>query len=151
MPPHNDLTAAKRESFIALLYEGRSVSFACEAVGLARSFVYDLKDRDAEFRKDWTDAQLLGHKHRCDKIEDTMFQRAMEGFVEETKRNGKVIKSVTKVDNGLLIELARGHMPEKYRQNHKVQGEVGLSEDLKRVIEAVQASPTSSIDSLLKS
>lgn len=150
VPPRNDLTAAKREAFLALLYEGRTVSHAAATVGLARSFVYDLKDRDETFAAEWQEQQRLGLLHRCDVIEDTMFERAINGYEEKHAKDGKVFKTVTKVDNNLLVKLAEAEMPKKYRNNVKVEGEVGVSDDLKALIDAVQNADSSSIDSLVK-
>lgn len=147
--PHNDMTAAKRESFLSLLYDGFSVSKAAKVVSLARSFVYDLRDRDEEFAKAWKKNQLLGHKHRCDLIEDAIWKRAMDGYEEETKRNGKVVKSVTKVDNNLLARLAEAEMPDKYGRV-KVDATIGLDDDLKAMIEKAQQSDSSRLDSLVK-
>ena len=76
---------ALRAGFLTELAEGAAVSRAVEAVGMGVSGLYALRQRDALFEAAWDAARLLTRE----RLRDTMIERAFDGEVHVTRKDGE--------------------------------------------------------------
>lgn len=158
------ITKAVEKQFIQALFDGATVARACRAIGFTRQAIYLHRERHAQFAQDWEDAQRMGHMERCDVIRSTMWERAVEGYEETEARQYKIldregkptgstrtaVKKIKKVDNGLLLALAKAHLPEEFRDNVRVEKQLDVSDALKDLMEQATQSPQNSLKSLVK-
>jgi hypothetical protein len=104
-----------------------NITKACELTGLRRSSAYEWRAEDDEFRADWERAVEMGG----DVLEDEAVRRAKDGVDEPVYQGGKLVGTVRKYSDTLLIFLLKGAKPQKYgdRMAHQHSGRVTL-EDL---------------------
>ena len=110
-------TPEKEIAFLAALAATCSVTRACEAAGMGRRTAYEWREADPEFAARWEKAKRLG----AEALEDEGARRAMEGVDEPVFYKGDECGTVRKYSDTLLIFLLKGAMPEKYRDNSKVE------------------------------
>lgn len=145
--------------FLDLIYKGSTTGPACEAIGVSRQAIYKHSDRHEAFGIAWAEAQELGRQERADKVKDVMWARAIEGFEEVELRqfkgaNGQIrtaIKKVTKVDNVLLLALAKSLMPDEFRDRVSMDKTVDVGDALAELMEKASNSPQNNISALVKS
>lgn len=103
-------TAKQRRSFVAALECGWSIRRACIDSGIPRRTAYDLRDRNAEFARQWDDALVAG----LEVLEDEAVRRAVEG-VEDFRldRHGDE-HPVRRYSDGILTFLMKHRMRAKY-------------------------------------
>lgn len=87
------LTPKKRESFLAALMDGESVTSAAKSIGLSRQALYRTRLGDEKFAADWDDAVECG----TDCLEDEAVKRARDG------------------SDTLLIFMLKARRPEKFK------------------------------------
>ena len=106
--------------FLVALARYGVVSYACEAVSIARSTAYDHRESSAEFSAAWNEACEVA----ADVLEREAFRRAVEGWDEQHVSAKGEVYSVTKYDSQLLQFLLRARRPEKFRetQRHEIGG-----------------------------
>lgn len=105
-------TSEKKATFLRLLASGTTVEEAASACGVARSGAYELRNTDPQFAKEWEAARNA----RGVVLEEEARRRALNG------------------SDVLLIFLLKGHFPDRYRDNIKV--EHALAEKLRKLAEA---------------
>lgn len=111
-----------KPAFLETLRETGNVKFSCRQAGIARSKVYDARDKDEAFRQAWTDAL----NEALDQLEGVAFERARES------------------SDTLLIFLLKSHRPERYMEKTRseITGKDGepinltLADLVKRVAES---------------
>lgn len=108
--PHN------RAKFLAALRQCPNIGEACQAAGIGRRTVYEWREDDEDFAKEWEDAVQDG----VDVLEKEMWRRGVEGYEEPVFFQGQSVESVRKYSDSLAMFLAKGHRPEKYRERHDV-------------------------------
>lgn len=117
--------------FLAVLAETGNVSEAVKATTVSRRFVYDERERNAEFAAEWDDAL----DQASDVMEREALRRAVEGWDEpvfgsmgQGLGSGQV-GTVRKYSDTLLIFLLKGVRPEKYRERTDVRhsGKIDVS------------------------
>lgn len=139
-------TPEKEIAFLAALAATCSVTRACEAAGLGRRTVYEWREADPDFAIRWEKAKQLG----AEVLEDEGVRRASEGVDEPVFYQGGECGTIRKYSDTLLIFLLKGAMPEKYRDNARMEltgangGPVQLNDTdraarLAAIIAAVQA------------
>lgn len=143
-------TTERLELFLELIRRGKRINVACKEAEISRSFIYKLRCQHEAFKNEWDDARSNGFKERADEIEDTIYERAIEGFIEATSVKGQIVKAVRRYDNKLLMRLAEAELPKKYRRNIKVESEVGPSDELSQMIERIQEAESSGLKGLVK-
>lgn len=144
--------------FLQKIYEGCTTGPACQAIGVSRQAIYKHSEKHPEFGVLWAEAIELGRQERADKVVDVMWERAVEGYQETEVRqwkapNGRTrtaTKVVKKVDNTLLLALAKSLMPEHFRDNVRVEKQLDVSEALADLMDRASQSPNNSIGSLIK-
>lgn len=92
-----------RKLFVDKLRASGSVFHACTASGLKRRTVYDWKQRSKDFAAEWDeafqDAQL---RLRCE-LEQTIWDKAVNGWLEPVFFEGKPCGAVRKFSPSLII------------------------------------------------
>lgn len=110
------IATPKKAKFLKALCEFGNVTLAAKAAGLNRQNLYKYRVEDSEFAKAWAEAAEIG----VAALEDEARRRAFEGWDEPVWHQGKKSGVVRKYSDTLLIFLLKGGMPEKYRENQRV-------------------------------
>jgi len=109
-------TPEKEIAFLAALAATCSVTRACEAAGLGRRTAYEWRE-DPKFAARWEEAKRIG----AEALEDECIRRAHEGVDEPFFYQGDKCGTVRKYSDTLAIFLLKGAMPEKYRENTRME------------------------------
>lgn len=118
-------TAEKKTLFLKMLIEhGGNISAACEASDLARCLVYEWECENEDFKLAFREAQ----RHGLEVLEDEARRRAFVGTEKPVFYQGSMCGTVREYSDTLMIFLLKGGMPEKYKDNsrvdHNVAGEL---------------------------
>lgn len=123
MPPFD---RGAKERFLRILAQTGRVQSAADAAGIHRSTAFLHRKQDSEFAEKYTDAL----ERFRDRLEAEMFRRGVEGWDEpvfyrgERATDGGEPAVIRKFSDRMLELLARGNMPDKYRENVKVDADV---------------------------
>lgn len=110
------ITTKSVGDFLACLAQYGNVSRAAQEAGVDRCRMYVLRGQDAKLAEAWDEALSLG----VEALEDEAKRRAYEGWDEPVWHQGKQCGTVQKFSDTLLIFLLKGHKPEKYRENQRI-------------------------------
>jgi len=102
----------QKKKFIEYFRQTGNVTTAAEAIGLHRCTPYKWKEKDLEFAKKWEEAE----QEAADRLEQEAWRRAVEGVDEPIYYKGKLVDTVKKYSDTLLIFLLKGNRPEKYHE-----------------------------------
>jgi len=106
----------KKAKFLKALCEFGNVTLAAKTAGLHRQNLYKLRSEDPDFAQAWAEAAEIG----VAALEDEARRRAFEGWDEPVWHQGQQCGVVRKYSDTLLIFLLKGGMPEKYRENQRI-------------------------------
>ena len=113
-PRHDGFTPERQAAFLDALAGSGSVSAAAQAVGLSRTAIYNLRNREDEagaaFRAAW-DARL---KQAVAVLAETAFDRAINGVEEPVFHKGEQIGTRIRHNDRLLMFLLKSLDPENY-------------------------------------
>jgi hypothetical protein len=123
-PAPRKLKAKERETFLAGLAAGWSITHAAKLAGRERRRFYDLRGRDEAFAVAWDEAIESG----TEALEDEARRRAVDGWEENVYQQGELAGTVRRYSDGLLTFLLKGRRPEKYRDTAAVQLGVNVRE-----------------------
>jgi len=112
MSDHDKSVQAKREAFLAAYAEVGTVTHAAELAGISRTSHYQWME-NAEYVERFREAE----KQACDRLEQEVRRRAVEGVLEPVFYQGQECGTVRKYSDTLLIFATKGAMPQKYREN----------------------------------
>ena len=112
----------KKQKFLMYLAVLGTRSRAARAVPISTVSTWMWRRDDDVFRARYEDAMKIA----AELHETEMFRRASEGVLEPVFQGGRLVGSVRKFSDGLLMFALKGAMPEKYRENIKVTGEIDL-------------------------
>lgn len=115
--PASIRTPEKDIAFLAALAATCNVTKACAAAGVGRMTAYDWRTADPDFAKRWEDAMRIG----AESLEDEAKRRAFDGVDEPVFFQGMATDTVRKYSDTLAIFLLKGAMPDKYRENSKLE------------------------------
>ena len=104
-------------TFLRVLEKSGRVTKAAEIAGRTRGAFRAKKRRDPIFSDLWDKAL----KHRAELFEDEAIRRAVNGVRKDIYYKGEVCGSEKVYSDALLSKLLEGNMPQKYRQNHKIE------------------------------
>ncbi len=111
---HDGFTTERQAAFLDALAGSGSVSAAAQAVGLSRTAIYNLRNRDDEagaaFRAAW-DARL---KQAVAVLAETAFDRAINGVEEPVFHKGEQVGTRVRHNDRLLMFLLKSLDPENY-------------------------------------
>ena len=119
------LTDERKQVFLAELLRHGIVAWAARAaspdspLGAKKTF-YDERDRDPVFADDWDEAIDFARGA----VERELHRRAVEGWNEPVFYQGEQVGEVRKYSDRLLELMARGLIPERYRENFKMEASV---------------------------
>lgn len=113
--PEKDLDA-----FIEALAEGLTIKEACERSGVPRRTAYDNRQADETFALRWADAIVEGNEG----LEAEARRRAVTGTVKPVFQGGLEVGGIREYSDTLLIFLMKGRMPDKYRDNVKIDARI---------------------------
>lgn len=111
------LTPIKRETFLAHLRHGWSVSASAGKIGVSRQAVYALRLDDKEFAAAWEDAYESG----TDIYEDEAKRRSVEGTKKPVFYKGAIVGHVREKSDVLLIVALKARRPERYRERFDIK------------------------------
>ena len=114
-------TAEKRALFLEMLIDhGGNISAACEYSGLARCLVYEWERENEDFKIAFREAQ----RHGLEVLEDEARRRAFVGTEKPVFHQGIRCGSIKEYSDTLMIFLLKGGMPEKYKDNSRIDHNV---------------------------
>lgn len=120
---------AKRQMFLAGLRDSANVSASARASGVERWKWYRLRHVDSGFADEWTKALEAG----IDALEDEAMRRALEGGEEPVFYQGKIVGSVRKYSDTLLMFMLKARRPERYRDRVGVD----VADDVRALLKTV--------------
>lgn len=124
------ITAKSVSDFLACLARYGNVSRAAEEAKVDRCRMYKLRAEDDQLAAAWEEAITIG----VEALEDEAKRRAYEGWEEPVWHQGQQCGTVRKFSDTLLIVLLKGHKPEKYRENQKIDHTVDVSPPVLNII-----------------
>ena len=129
----------KHDVFLVALEECGNISEAAKKAKLSRGTLYRKYQSDKAFAAAWEESLAIG----ISALEDEAKRRAYRGWEEPVWHKGEQCGTVRKFSDTLLIVLLKAHMPEKYRENLKMDlfGNIGnmSNEQLLLAIEQMEA------------
>lgn len=113
-----------KERFLDALSKSPNVSEAARAAGYTRQRIYQLRDEDKEFAKEWEDAL----RQSTDRAEGELYRRAVRGITKKVFYQDRQIDTIREYSDTLLIFLLKSHKPEVYRETvrNEMAGETVL-------------------------
>ncbi|MGH9666215.1 MAG: terminase [Bryobacteraceae bacterium] len=113
----------KQKAFLKTYATTANITSAARFAKVGRRSHYDWL-QDAEYAQAFEDAKA----EACELLEREALRRAMTGTLEPVFYQGKKCGTVRRYADTLLIFLMKGAMPNKYRDNVKVEhtGELAL-------------------------
>ena len=131
------ITDPKKRKFILALSILGNRSRAARAVGVSPMvpWMWRKQDDDGHFSK----AYDLAMKCAADLHEDELYRRASEGVLEPVFQGGRLVGSIRKYSDTLLIFMLKGSMPDKYGDKTKVEhsGSIDVASRLRAARERV--------------
>ena len=109
--PVTEFTSERKEKFLEVLSETCNVSRSAEAIGVSRQTIYQHVDKDPDFATAFEKARMLG----AYSLEDEMVRRGKEGILKPIFYKGQEVGQVKEYSDTLLIVLAKGALPDKYK------------------------------------
>jgi hypothetical protein len=110
-------TLEKKSEFLDKLRETCNVTRAANMADVSRSQVYLWREIDELFAEGWERALKVG----AEALEDEARRRAFEGVLEPVFHLGQEVATIRKYSDTLAIFLLKGALPDKYRENSKVE------------------------------
>ena len=118
----------KQAAFLAAYAQTGIITKAAEIAGIHRNNHRLWLKEDAEYAEAFKES----HQEACDNIEAEMRRRAIEGVQKPVFYKGEVCGYITEYSDTMLAMLANGFMPEKYKQNARIEVEVVSRDEARR-------------------
>jgi hypothetical protein len=113
----------RHTKFLELLALTGNVSHAVKLAGLGRRSVYDRRERDPEFARDWDDALQVSY----DAIEHAVRNRAVEGWEEPVFYQGEIVGYIRRYSDENARFLLKAKRPQEFRERVEVSGQVDIA------------------------
>lgn len=107
----------KKIAYLLALAQLGNRSRAAKAVGISAMLPWCWRRDDDAFREAYVRAMEMAAELQ----EDEMLRRAAEGVVEPVFQGGRMVGSIRRFSDTLLIFGLKGSMPEKYSERQKVE------------------------------
>lgn len=120
---------SKKAAMLVALAETGNVRLAAEAAGIHRATHYRWLDEDPKYALAVSDAM----ENAADLLEAEAKRRAVEGVAEPLVSAGKLVTTVQRYSDTLLIFLLKGARPEKYRERVSVVTEDAVDAEIRRL------------------
>lgn len=95
----------RKLKFLKHLATSSHVTNSAEAAGVAVSTVYNWRDRDPEFLREWMRALAAGYEM----LEMDLLDRARNGVEKPVFHDGEEVATVTEYNDGLGVKLLLAH------------------------------------------
>lgn len=120
-----DLTS-KKDAFLKAMAECGDVRHSASCAGINRRRVYEWRETDEDFAKDW-DAAI---EDVCDQAEAEVIRRGVKGILKPVFHLGKKVASVREFSDTLLMFYLNGRRSEVFaRTRHIHSGSLTLTLD----------------------
>ena len=130
-------TERRQLAFLAAFVTNGAVVYAARAAQVSRSVVYHWRRTDEQFERHFQEAQ----EDAADALEAETRRRAVDGWQEEVYRQGRLVGTITRYSDRLLVMLLRYRRPEVFGTRIEVKASSTLSAGL--------IDPTTSTDAEL--
>jgi hypothetical protein len=110
-PLRRTLSPSRRAVFLNHLSVLGNVTAAADAAGVRTQLCYLERQRNDEFAQQWAEAL----DHAADALEHEAHRRAVTGVEEPFYQGGKMVGTIRRYSDNLLILLLKGSRPEKFR------------------------------------
>lgn len=121
---HGDKFTPKRvEIVLRVMATGKSPTAAAKAAGVARSTLFDWREKHPEFKQLWIEAVEAG----TDAIEDEMLRRAKDGVLQPVFYKGEQVAEVREFSDTLMVHTVNGRRPEKWRGKQTTDNNVNVN------------------------
>lgn len=100
-----------RERFLKVYAQCGTVSTAAKAAGVGRATVYVWAEHDESFALAMRQAEISA----TEVLEQEAWRRARDGFAEPVYQHGKLVGTVQRYSDALLVFLLKARAPERYR------------------------------------
>ena len=105
------------ETFLRTFSQTANVMLSARAAGIARQTIYYWQEHDTD---DFSKRYNIALEDAKEAIEAEIYRRGVTGWDEPVHYKGEVVDTIRKYDHTLLIFLAKGLMPSKYRDRGAV-------------------------------
>lgn len=102
--------------WLICLLKGNTVHDCCRLVGVHRTTVYKLRDRDPTFREAWQEVK----RRKIERLEQSTWERATDGWLEPVFQRGEEVGRIRKYDNRLSTWLLERAMRKQYHLKEEV-------------------------------
>ena len=113
-------TGRARERFLKVYALCGNVTTAAKAAGIGRATVYVWAEHDDAFAQAMRQAEL----EATDVLEQEAWRRARDGVAEPVYQHGKLVGTVQRFSDALLVFLLKSRAPERFRDRIDVGGQV---------------------------
>ena len=121
MANRTKLTPRRLKAFLDTIVEtGGNITKACKKIHVARATMYERRQENPEFKKQWDEAVDRG----IDVLEDEAKRRAYDGVIKPLFHDGKRIGSVRTYSDMLMALMLKAHRT-KYKDRHEISGPGG--------------------------
>jgi hypothetical protein len=104
-------------AFLRWLRTKGNVTAACDKAKIDRTWVYEVREQDADFAAAWDEAL----EEATERLEMEARRRAHDGVLEPVFHAGVKVGAIRKYSDTLLIFLLKAHAPAKYRDNSRIE------------------------------
>ena len=107
-------------TFLRTFAQTANVMLSARASGIARTTVYYWQEHDTD---DFGKRYNVALEEAKESIEAEIYRRGVTGWDEPVYYKGERVDTIRRYDHTLLIFLAKGLMPEKYRERVEHSGD----------------------------
>jgi hypothetical protein len=111
--PLQTRTKLAQAAFLAEFRQTCNVRLACEQCGVGRRTVYEWRERDPEFQRQYADAE----QDAVDRLEAAAWRRSVDGVELPVYQKGQLVGTTREYSDHLMIALLKAHRPEKYQDS----------------------------------
>ena len=111
-------TLKRKKAFLEEFAKCATITHAARATNIGRQSHYDWLKKDKKYQVAFAEAEVAA----SDALLQEARRRAIQGVEEPILYKGKVVRTIQKYSDSLLMFLMKGDQPEKYRDNHHITG-----------------------------
>lgn len=117
------VTQRRRKIFLKTLAKTGRIGYSAKAAGYSCStYLARIRRLDPDFSAQWDEALDTA----MDILEDAAHERAVDGVEEPVFHKGEIVGYKLRYSDGLLTTLLKANDPDKYRDNNKLDVNVGI-------------------------
>lgn len=118
LKPNANMTAIRnwKKTFFRALSKTGNIAQSARMAHVKFQHIYRLRKKDPDFAKRFK----IAMRKAADAIDEEIYRRGITGYAEPVFHNGKITGKVRKYSDTLLIFLAKGVNPQKYRENYTI-------------------------------